>query len=438
MKIHKIYIKNFKGIADSQFELNDRFTVFIGDNATGKTTVLDALSVALGSFFLGIEGVSSRGILPNEVRVITVDGQPRPQKPVTIEAHGEIDGVAINWKREITNKKTSHKDAQPIGDIAERKLIESRKEKERRDESAIIFPVVAYHGTGRLWAEHEKVDYQKQDEGVVRAYTNALSAKSSSREFLSWFKTQEDNIKKFNDPLDIAHFKAFKDVILSLIPGRRWQSMEYDYKADALMGIFVDNSGISYKLAYNQLSDGYRNLIGMAADIAYRCIQLNPHLLERAVVDTPGVVLIDELDLHLHPNWQKSVVRDLKSAFPKLQFVATTHSPFIVQSLGADELVDLDNLGKGKGSVPNELPLNKIATSIMGVSGIRSDDFENRVRDTQVKLAAIRAERGELTLDDYRNISNVLGKALIDETDDPEYKAYLLETERNPTNETDK
>lgn len=437
MKIHKVNIKNFKGIAEGTFVLNSRFTVFIGNNATGKTTILDALSVALGAFFLGIEGVSSRNILPNEIRRITVDGQPRPQKPVRIEVDGEIDGIAASWKREIINAKTTNRDAQPIGKIAKNKLIESRKEKPQRDESSIIFPIIAYHGTGRLWAEHEKVEYQKQDEGVVRAYTNALSAKSSSREFLSWFKTQEDNIKKFNTLLDAAHFQAFKNVILSLIPERRWQSMEFDYKSDSLTGLFIDNSGKNCRLEYGQLSDGYRNLIGMAADIAYRCIQLNPQLLDRAVVDTPGVVLIDELDLHLHPNWQKSVVNDLKAAFPNIQFIATTHSPFIVQSLAADELVDLDNLPKS-AEPPNELPLSKVATGIMGVKGIRSDDYESRVKDAQAKLTAIRTQKGELTLDDYRNISNILGRAIIDETNDPEYKAYLLETEQISSNETNK
>lgn len=369
MKIHKIYIKNFKGIAEQSFAFNSRFTILIGENATGKTTVLDALAVALGSFFLGIEGVNSRSISADEIRTITVDGQPRPQKPVIIEAYGEIDGEPIApWKREITNRNTTNKDALSIKAVASKKLKENRKPKGERDENAITLPMIVYHGTGRLWAEHEKAGYQEQVEGVVCAYTNALSAKSSSKEFLSWYKTQEDSVKKFNDPLDIAHFKAFKEVILALIPGRRWDNMAFDFKSDSLMGIFKDNAGISHKLAYTQLSDGYRNLIGMAADIAYRCIQLNPHLGERAVVDTPGVVLIDELDLHLHPNWQKSIVADLKAAFPKLQFIGTTHSPFIVQSLSADELINLDKLGE-EGNAPNVLPLNKVVT---GVSSIRS------------------------------------------------------------------
>ena len=438
MKINNIYIKNFKGIAQQTFDLNDRFTVFIGENATGKTTVLDALAVALGSFFLGIEGVNSRCISADEIHTINVDGQPRPQKPVVIKAHGEIDGELIDsWKREIVNRNTTNKDALSIKTVARKKLVESRKPKSERNEKAIIFPLIVYHGTCRLCAEHEQVGYQEQVEGVVPAYTNALSAKSSSKEFLKWYKTQEDSIKKFNDPLDIAHFKAFKDVILSLIPGQRWNGMEFDFKSNSLMGIFKDNKGIACKLAYTQLSDGYKNIIGMAADIAYRCIQLNPHLGERAVVDTPGVVLIDELDLHLHPNWQKSIVADLKDAFPNLQFICTTHSPFIVQSLSANELINLDKLDE-ENDAPNVLPLNKVATNVMGVSSIRSDDFDNRVKDARLKLANIRTQNDQLTLDDYQKISQALGEVLVNETNDPEYKAYLLETEQALTDETDK
>ena len=65
-----------------------------------------------------------------------------------------------------------------------------------------------------------------------------------------WFKTQEDSVKKFNDPLDIAHFKAIKNVIFLCIPEQRWDNMEFDFKSDNLMGIFKDNKGIPYKLAH--------------------------------------------------------------------------------------------------------------------------------------------------------------------------------------------
>lgn len=190
---------------------------------------------------------------------------------------------------------------------------------------------------------------------MVRGYANALTAKSSSKEFLAWFKTQQDSLKKFDDPLEWRHFEAFKQAILAMLPPERWYGLEWDFKRDALIGIFRDADGLPHRLSYGQLSDGYRNLVGMVADIAYRCIQLNPHLGELAVTETPGVVLIDELDLHLHPNWQKTVVRDLKQAFPRMQFIATTHSPFIVQSLGENELLNLDR--EVVEPAPDELPL---------------------------------------------------------------------------------
>jgi predicted ATP-binding protein involved in virulence len=238
----------------------------------------------------------------------------------------------------------------------------------------VVFPAFAYHGTGRLWAEHEKVGFQKQEEGIKMAYNNCLSAKSSSREFLEWYKTQEDSIAKFDQPSDKAQLTAFKTTILSLIPDKRWQDMAFDRKQEELVGVFTDAAGQKHKLAFRQLSDGFRNIIGLAADIAYRCIQLNPHLGEKAVAETPGIVLIDELDLHLHPNWQRHVVADLKRAFPNIQFVATTHSPFIVQSLDASELINLDRISDIN---PSSLTIDEVSTQVMGVEDVRgTENFE--------------------------------------------------------------
>jgi predicted ATP-binding protein involved in virulence len=424
MKITEISIKNFKGIAQRSFSLNDRFTVFIGNNATGKTTVLDALAVALGSFFLGA-GVPARSINSDEIRMVVIDGQQKPQTPVEIKAKGSVNDVELKpWGRSILTANTTTKDAKSIKDVAQHLLKLSRTPREEREAGAeAIFPVIAYHGTGRLWAEHEAPKYQKQIEGVQRAYINALSAKSSSKGFISWIKTQEDSVQKFDRPMERAHLEAFKAAIEGPVIDGRWTNVKYDNKQEMLTGIFIDNKGRSLELNYNQLSDGFRNVIGMIADIAFRCIQLNPHLGREVVDLTPGVVLIDELDQHLHPNWQKRVVNDLKTAFPKIQFVATTHSPFIVQSLEADELVNLDELELSES--PNLLPINKVATQVMGVDGIRSDDFEKRVKNATQQLADIEAESGELNLDDYEKISKALDEIALSETNDPVYKAFL-------------
>ena len=302
----------------------------------------------------------------------------------------------------------------------------------------MVFPVIAYHGTGRLWAEHEakKTEYKKTGEGVSQAYLNCLSPKSSSKEFLSWYKTYEDEIRKFDQEKDKLLLKTFNSTVISMIPDNHWQNMAYSFAAEDLTGIFVTPNGEKEKLQFRQLSDGYRNIIGMVADIAYRCIKLNPHLGENAVKETPGIVLIDELDLHLHPNWQRRIVEDLKNTFPGIQFVATTHSPFIIQSLKEDELRNLDRKIVSQKD-PKDIPINKIITDIMEVESIKSDDFEKRYSVAKLELEKIEAARPDnnLTMDDYVAVSKLLGSLLEEETDDAVYKAFL-EKQNDSNDET--
>lgn len=92
------------------------------------------------------------------------------------------------------------------------------------------------------------------------------------------------------------------------------------------------------ELIVDDLSDGSRCIISMAADLAYRMVRLNPFLGERSVIDTPGVVLIDEVDMHLHPSWQQTILLDLQQAFPNIQFIVTTHSPQVLSSVPAETI----------------------------------------------------------------------------------------------------
>jgi AAA15 family ATPase/GTPase len=123
------------------------------------------------------------------------------------------------------------------------------------------------------------------------------------------------------------------------------------------------------------------------------------------VIDTPGVVLIDELDLHLHPKWQRHVVTDLKRVFPQIQFVATTHSPFIVQSLASDELINLDRVVE---SSPNEMSISEVSEWLMGVAS--SFSYENAEAEKQSQSILERLDNKETTGDDIQvdidNISN--------------------------------
>lgn len=80
----------------------------------------------------------------------------------------------------------------------------------------------------------------------------------------------------------------------------------------------------------------------MVLDIAYRMAILNPDLLDQIISSTPGIVLIDEIDMHLHPNWQWKVIKALQATFPRVQFIATTHSPIIVASCKDENMIVLN------------------------------------------------------------------------------------------------
>jgi predicted ATP-binding protein involved in virulence len=428
MRIDKIRIQNFKGFADETFHLNPRFTVFIGENGSGKTSVLDALAVAVGSFLLGIDvaRLEARSIAKNEIRVSTKEGQPRPILPSIITAFGEAgsENFPGGWFRNVDaiTKKTTTKfaGAKNIKETASRMLDLSRKTGE------ITFPVIAYHGTGRLWAEHEGIQYKKQGEGASLAYRNCLSPKSSSKDFLSWYKTYEDEVRKFDQEDDKIALRIFNECITSMIPDGRWQDMAFSFKDDDLMGILTKDSGGKEKLTFSQLSDGYRNVIGMVADVAYRCIKLNPHLGENAVKETPGIVLIDELDLHLHPKWQRRVVNDLKNAFPKVQFVATTHSPFIVQSLKANELVILGDDGFKDGE-PFKKSIEEITADEMGTGQdlLRSADFLEMQKTAEEYYKLIAQGNASKTHEKTRQLREKLNELEEKFGEDPAFVASL-------------
>lgn len=108
------------------------------------------------------------------------------------------------------------------------------------------------------------------------------------------------------------------------------------------------------ELPISMLSDGVRSVISLVADLALRCVRLNPALGEQAPFLTPGVVLIDEVDLHLHPAWQQRIVSSLRQAFPEVQFILTTHSPQVLSTVHSSQIrvVDRDQDGRWQAVAP--------------------------------------------------------------------------------------
>jgi predicted ATP-binding protein involved in virulence len=109
-----------------------------------------------------------------------------------------------------------------------------------------------------------------------------------------------------------------------------WRDIAYSAKYHQQLVLSHPEQGT---LPLEMLSDGLRNMVAMVADLAFRAFKLNPHLKHEAAKQTQGIVLIDEVDMFLHPSWQQTVLRSLQNAFPKIQFIVTTHSPQVLTTV---------------------------------------------------------------------------------------------------------
>ena len=178
----------------------------------------------------------------------------------------------------------------------------------------------------------------------------------------------------------------------------------------------------------SQLSAGYRTLLALISDLARRCVLLNPAAGARAPYETPGLVLIDELELHLHPKWQRQVVKGLQRAFPKIQFVCTTHSPQILSEAPADSVVLLG---------PNDTVLYPKYTHGRDANAILEEILGTPARPVEID-ALFGAFRGAIDERRWAEADQLLGRlesALGSDTAEVISAHWSLEVQRSPESE---
>ena len=363
MRIDRLTVSNFRKFKEETFEFHPRFTLLIGDNGAGKTAVLDALRIGIGAYLLAIPHAHAPSIQREHVRRLTRRNGGfstfEPVTPCSVACYGRVHHSTVHWKRKLTSLygRTTRVDA--------RALVQCAANYFHDDRSVTSFPLVVSYGTARLWFEAQT---KKSTRTALRsplgkssrfdAYRGCLNLAVSSELLRAWIKKMA--LVSVQQVRPLESLDSVYSAIVGAVEGAIHAT--YDFELDDIALEFENRE----RCLFGFLSDGQRSMAALAADIALRCVQLNPHLAGDALHETEGVALIDELDLHLHPNWQRVVVRNLTSLFPKLQFVATTHSPFIVQSLNGQGLV---NLG-GSGILEDRIEtysIEDVAEETMGV-----------------------------------------------------------------------
>ncbi len=341
MRVDRLKLKNFRCYSELNIDFDSKLTVIVGENGRGKTAIFDALAIALEPY-LHTFHVQGRNIVQKDVRRVPVyaeDGihiaRMENKYPVAIQ----LEGCALNKKMSCT--RILQQDGTRIDEAEDLLSNGERLCAEIKQHHATLLPAFAYYGTSRIWVDSNLMNtYDNSLDDRNTGYEECLEPSSSYNTFGKWYRSVMQSLENDKLPDDdnkqtcLLVRDAVQQAIDACLASTGLHDLYYNFKLDA----FVVSHPDTGEMIVDDLSDGFRSILSMVADLAYRMVRLNPFLGRRAILDTPGIVLIDEIDMHLHPSWQQTVLLDLQKAFPKVQFIVTTHSPQVLGSVPPDSI----------------------------------------------------------------------------------------------------
>ncbi len=415
MNIKTLRVQNFRNFEDKTFEFSEGFNLIIGDNGTGKTALLEAICLSLGNVFSRLPAWyystrQIRSIGAFQGQTLTLE----QQFPLKIEIFAKVNSQTLIQQYEFDSDAFFNH----VGNLGQEiSLIQSKI----RQGEAVTAPIICYYSTARLWLDkQEDGEISIFDDEVItpnsrlKAYENTLDIAINNKTWLKWLARMK--LISLQDGQTIQVYEAIKKAMQNCLEG--CDHIDFDLKRGQPIARVYGRV-----FPFGFLSDGQRSMLAMVADIAYRMAQLNPHLLENVTLETPGVVLIDELDLHLHPKWQRKVVDNLRKAFPKVQFFATTHSPFIIQSVRQGELIDL-NETEGAAEYQDK-SIEDIAEYVMDVDLPQLSERKQQMLDAAKAYYSILENAKSADTPELEELKTKLDRLSMPFSDNVAYHAFL-------------
>jgi predicted ATP-binding protein involved in virulence len=428
MKLKNVEITNFRCFESLSLDLDSKLTVLVAKNGQGKSSLLDVIRIGLWSFVSGFDlarnptNEAGNSISIDDVHTLRMrDRQMVRQLPceITLTADCEFDWNPIkiseeikdDWKwqwtryRDSEAKRSKTKNDGAISSLIKKLASIAQRNARNPNGSDINLPILGYYGTGRLWSQKrltkdKTINRGKQNQDAFMrlfAYRDCLDPASSYKHFEDWFIWifecyREEQIRQAEKGALHENNPKWKETILVvqqaindvLEPETGWRDLEYSVSDEK--SLILNNPDYG-KLKVEQLSDGIRGILAMVGDIAYRCVKLNWHLGANAAKETHGVVMIDEIEMHLHPAWQQSILGNLCKAFPNIQFIATTHSPQVLSTVPSHQIRILD---EGKVHSANAgtqgAEASRILKQIFGVDPRPQNDPNTRLLNDYLDL----------------------------------------------------
>lgn len=328
MRLNKIKIKNFKGFQDQVLNFDNKSVVIFGVNGTGKSTILAAVNYC---FWLYLNRLTpSQGIVYRSFDARTVR---HGSSGLEVSCIVEIDKHSYEFYRSYEKKQYGKKAVSLYGKKNYEDFVDSFRKLYLTDDTNM--PIFVYYGTNRSVLDIPLRIRQKHQFSKLIALEHALENRIDFRTFFEWYRNQEDIENEYIKELRTYDYQD-----------KRLKCVRYAIETmlDNVSNLKVKRNPLrmvvkkgNIEISVDQLSDGEKCTLALFGDLARRIAIANPNM--NNPLEGTGIVLIDEVELHMHPSWQRRVLNTLKKVFPNIQFIITTHSPQVLGEVCEDYVV---------------------------------------------------------------------------------------------------
>lgn len=385
MKIKSIKLENIGQFDNLEMDLSStsNIVVLIGNNGAGKTSILKSIATGLSWFVARLK--TEKGVGQNFPEDVIFNEAATASFDIKVQLNNAVE--EFEWRITKTRKgreSSQQNRLQQATALAKyfRQMLESEKAN---------LPLIAFYPVERSVLDIPLKIKGKHSFSQIDGYDNSLNQGIDFRRFFEWFREREDieneNIVALldeNKPIEKiekdAQLNSVREAIGSFMDG--FKDLRVKRKPKLHMSVNKDGK----LLNVSQLSQGEKSLMALVGDIARRLVMMNPSLSNPLAGE--GIVLIDEIDMHLHPQWQRKILARLKNTFPNCQFILTTHSPLVISDC-KDILVyslengEIDRVSSQYGQDVNSVLLEVMNTDIR--NSFIEDKFNKLIKDIQNK-----------------------------------------------------
>lgn len=381
MKIRHLSIEHFRAIEYLNFDCSENVNAFIGNNGAGKSTVLEAIVLLYSWLNAKLNSSNGKG------RLIRKDDIRIGSEYCFLSIEAEHKGMTARWSLLRGNAPANLREKQT--DLKQLEAFVSHIREYNEDER-YMFSIFGVNRNISYIAANKKV-YGKTDE--KQSFARYSFANTSWKPFFNWFlerENEENRMKaRFNIQYHDESLDTIRECLKEVFPNYKNLRIE-----DRPTRFVIEKDGKD--INFERLSDGEKCYITLVLDIARRLSLQNDGMT--SILDGEQVILIDEVDLHLHPAWQLKVISNLEQKFPHCQFFVSSHSPLVLSSLGVnDKLVVLRDGGELELSdIPYGDNSDYILKRFFGLSAVRNPDVQAEIDSISRELSKDQANLNEI------------------------------------------